>query len=68
MTAENHKRQITAAAVTKKEDEILGFIADIDTELGADPRWLAIARTDLERSFMALRRAVFAGKRVSDST
>ena len=28
-----------------------------------DPRWLAIGRTDLERSFMAINRSVFKPKR-----
>jgi hypothetical protein len=35
------------------------------SEAGYDPRWIAIARTNIEQGFMALNRAVFRPKRVS---
>lgn len=34
-----------------------------DTKL-CDPRWLAIARTELEKAFMSLNRAVFKPQRI----
>lgn len=39
------------------EHEALTLIDELDA-LGFDPRWLAIARTDLERGFMAADRAL----------
>ena len=32
--------------------------------IGADPRWLAVARTDFQRAYMALNRAVFQPQRI----
>ncbi|USN16775.1 hypothetical protein STRZYGA_00540 [Brevundimonas phage vB_BpoS-Strzyga] len=53
------------------EERLLRLIDDLGNgrsstgELfAADPRWLAIARTDLERGFMALNRAIFKPARV----
>ena len=45
------------AVKTKGED--LGKLIDVlaDQKI-ADPRWLAIAKTDLQKGFMALTRAV----------
>ena len=55
-----------------KEEKIL---RDIDALLNgqtpdgesfqADPRWLAIARTNIEQGFMALNRAIFKPERIS---
>lgn len=53
------------------EERLLRLIDDLGNgrsptgELfAADPRWLAIARTDLEKGFMALNRAIFKPARV----
>ena len=47
------------------EEHVLRLVDEVsdDTELQADKRWLAIARTDIERGFMALNRAVFKPER-----
>lgn len=47
------------------EERLLRIIDDLHVSGGADPRWLAIARTDLEKGFMALNRAVFQPGRIS---
>ena len=35
-----------------------GLIDDLNAEGSLDPRWLAIGKTDLQKGFMALTRAV----------
>ena len=35
-----------------------------DAALGADPRWFAIGRTDIEKGFMAVNRSIFKPGRV----
>lgn len=41
------------------EERILRIIDGLQAGGSADPRWLAIARTDIEKGFMALNRSVF---------
>lgn len=36
-------------------------------DLDFDPRWIAIARTQIEQGFMALNRAVFRPQRLEDA-
>jgi hypothetical protein len=45
------------------EEEVLRAIDELQTT-SADARWLAIARTDIEKGFMALNRAIFQPKRL----
>lgn len=47
------------------EERLLRVIDALQHAGEADPRWLAIARTDLEKGFMALNRAVFQPGRVN---
>jgi len=47
------------------EDEILKTVSAI-FQSGADARWVAIGKTGIEQGFMALKRAVYDGKRVGD--
>lgn len=46
------------------EERVLRIMDDLNKTGEADPRWLAIARTDLEKGFMALNRAVFQPSRI----
>lgn len=46
------------------EERVLRIIDTLQTTGEGDPRWLAIARTDLEKGFMALNRAVFQPSRI----
>lgn len=65
--------QLTVDAVNKNkeiEERILRLIDDLENEqlmgesFSPDRRWLAIARTDLEKGFMALNRSIFQPKRI----
>lgn len=53
------------------EERILRLIDDLENgtlngeAFSVDRRWLAIARTDLEKGFMALNRAIFQPGRVN---
>ena len=44
------------------EERVLRMLDDLKP--GADPRWLAIARTHIETGFMAMNRAVFQPSRI----
>ena len=46
------------------EERILRIIDALQAIGEGDPRWLEIARTDLEKGFMALNRAVFQPSRI----
>lgn len=46
------------------EERILRTMDALKLRKGVDLRWLAIARTDLEKAFMALNRAIFRPDRV----
>lgn len=50
------------AAVTQSkvlEEQVLRFLDQLAAFPGIDPRWFAIGRTDIEKGFMAINRAVF---------
>lgn len=58
---ELNEAEIAAMNVAKKaEQEIIIYIDEclIDSQVTPDPRWLAIAKTDLQKGFMALGRAI----------
>lgn len=48
------------------EEHVLRQIDAIQgcSEISFDPRWLSIARTQIEQGFMALNRAVFVPQRI----
>lgn len=46
------------------EEIVLRRIDTLQTEGEVDPRWLAIARTDIEKGFMALNRSIFKPERI----
>lgn len=45
------------------EEQVLRQIDMLVQMSDVEPRWLAIARTDIEKGFMALNRAVFRPRR-----
>lgn len=47
------------------EEHVLRILDELGVDPDVDKRWLAIARTDIERGFMALNRAIFKPARVS---
>lgn len=46
------------------EERLLRFMDELVSSGIGDPRWTAIARTNLEQGFMALNRAIFQPSRV----
>lgn len=57
----------TVKAVKEIEEQVLRLLDELgdDAELAADKRWLATGRTDIEKGFMAVNRAVFKPERVA---
>lgn len=63
--------RVTVDAVNRnkrKEEEILRIIDELYLWMdpSTDQRWLAIARTHIELGFMAMNRAIFQPKRLTD--
>ena len=51
--------------VNKRQEEIILRLLDsYASDPAVDPRWLAIARTQIEQGFMALNRAIMKPKRI----
>ena len=48
--------------IKEAESALMGMLDREGDEALADPRWLAIARTDLEKGFMSFVRAVATGR------
>lgn len=46
------------------EEKVLRVIDDIKGLSFVDPRWIAEARTDIEKGFMSMNRAIFKPERV----
>jgi hypothetical protein len=46
------------------EEALLQTMDEMQGDANFDQRWLAIARTDIEKGFMALNRAIFKPDRV----
>jgi hypothetical protein len=46
------------------EEALLQTMDEMQGDANFDQRWLAIARTDIEKGFMALNRAIFRPDRV----
>jgi hypothetical protein len=53
--------------LNKEAEERVLRVIDLlmDGKMEVDKRWLAIARTDLQKGFMALNRAIFQPRRIS---
>lgn len=52
-------QEIAAMNMIKKvAQEVEGALQDVEQLLGVDKRWLAIARTDLQKGFMAAVRSI----------
>lgn len=45
------------------EEQLLRVLDSYAMNRDVDPRWLAIGRTDIEKGFMAVNRAIFQPKR-----
>ncbi len=59
------KERVALVNHNKKLEELcLRRIDELRAQGGHDPRWLAMAKTDMERAFMCLNRAVFQPERV----
>lgn len=48
------------------EEITLRIIDELSKDPEIDARWLAIARTDIEKGFMALNRSIFKPERIID--
>lgn len=60
VTNENDEdaRQKLVKRCAEYEFQTVAFIGELESMTGADRRWLAIAKTDIEKGFMALRRGL----------
>jgi hypothetical protein len=47
------------------EEHVLRVLDELKTMPFVDPRWLATGRTDIEKGFMSVNRAIFQPARVS---
>lgn len=62
---EQPEDKVTAVNVNKEMEEvILRRLDKLQGNARVDQRWLAIARTDIERGFMAFNRAIFQPQRI----
>lgn len=53
------QEEIKATEKTEElADQIGGFILELEKNGYVDKRWLAIAKTDLQKAFMSLRRSI----------
>lgn len=48
------------------EEGVLRMLDELNEMAGVDWRWLAIGRTHIEQGFMAINRAIFRPRRLSD--
>ncbi len=48
----------------KVEEKVLQLLDILADDPAVDKRWLAIGRTDIEKGFMAVNRAIFKPERV----
>jgi len=60
--SQNNVIAVNANKIT--EEKILRLMDRMKDDPEVDQRWLAIARTDLEKGFMALNRSIFKPGRV----
>ncbi len=64
-TSQSDDKVATVNINKQIEESILRRLDDLKDRTDIDQRWLAIGRTDLEKAFMAINRAVFQPQRVS---
>ena len=61
MSEQRQLSQVESKAIEKTEelaDQVGGFILELEKNGYVDKRWLAIAKTDLQKAFMSLRRSI----------
>ena len=61
MSEQRQLSQVEIKAIEKTEelaDQVGGFILELEKNGYVDKRWLAIAKTDLQKAFMSLRRSI----------
>lgn len=56
--------ELTVRRTFRANSEGESSVTDSEPHIHVDQRWLAIAKTDMEKAFMALNRAVFQPGRV----
>lgn len=64
-TSQSDDKVATVNINKQIEESILRRLDDLKDRPDIDQRWLAIGRTDLEKAFMAINRAVFQPQRVN---
>ncbi|WP_323036237.1 cyclic nucleotide-binding protein [Pararhodobacter sp.] len=60
---QNPKNVALVNAMKEHEESLLRVLDSLAAD-GADPRWLAIGRTQIEQGFMAVNRSIFKPSRV----
>lgn len=61
MSEQRQLSQVESKAIEKTEelaDQVGDFILELEKNGYVDKRWLAIAKTDLQKAFMSLRRSI----------
>lgn len=64
-TSQSDDKVATVNINKQIEEQILRRLDELKERPGIDQRWLAIGRTDLEKAFMAINRAVFQPQRIA---
>lgn len=65
-TTQNEKNPQAVNVNKALEENILQIMDAYKENPDIDQRWLAIARTDLEKAFMALNRSIFKPQRMTE--
>ena len=55
------KREAMRAELTKIENAVLQAFSEVNSYDNVDRRWISIGRTDIQRGFMAVKRALDEG-------
>jgi hypothetical protein len=55
----NYSPEENASLMGPHAEALANLISHLETQPNVDKRWLAIAKTDLQKGFMAMRRAIF---------
>lgn len=63
-TAQSHEKVAIVNENKAMEEKILRQLDMMGADTNFDPRWVAIARTQIESGFMAMNRAVFRPQRL----
>lgn len=62
--ADQPQNNVDRVSTNKLTEERILRDLDVAVSYGADPRWVAIAKTHMEQAFMAWNRAIFKPTRV----